>query len=240
MLQVQKGYFTDLSNICTCTRKKAGECCLCGGHQYSSLYCVHAKVSISILFMIMSKYCIIIIIIMKHFNRHNSHSHHGSKCHKLVQHAHSHGSHAFTRTHQHSYNHMVWSASSAIIFQLLLLYVTILQSLNVIELELVKNTQCSYLSFRCSCDVNIWSRSLKGVKVKSYVDVNHRANFEKYHFKVEWSLKFYLQFCLSDTSVTFTSQAKATEPGLKVLSSMEVIFMQSEICHHHCLSAKAN
>ena len=41
---------------------------------------------------------IIIIIIMKNFNRRSSHGHHGSKRHKLAQHAHSRGSHTFTHT----------------------------------------------------------------------------------------------------------------------------------------------
>ena len=41
---------------------------------------------------------IMIIIIMKNFNRCSSHDHHGSKRCKLAQHAHSHGSHAFTHT----------------------------------------------------------------------------------------------------------------------------------------------
>ena len=40
----------------------------------------------------------LLLWIMKNFNRCNSHSHHGSKRLKLAQHAHSHGSHAFTRT----------------------------------------------------------------------------------------------------------------------------------------------
>ena len=35
---------------------------------------------------------------MKNFNRHDSHGHHGSKRHELAQHAHSHGSQAFTHT----------------------------------------------------------------------------------------------------------------------------------------------
>ena len=38
-------------------------------------------------------------IIIKNFNRRNSHGHHGSKHRELAQHAHSHGSHAFTHTH---------------------------------------------------------------------------------------------------------------------------------------------
>ena len=38
------------------------------------------------------------MIIMKNFNRRNSHGHHGSKCRELAQHAHSSGSHAFTHT----------------------------------------------------------------------------------------------------------------------------------------------
>ena len=37
-------------------------------------------------------------VIMTNFNRRNSHGHHGSKRHELVQHAHSHGSPAFTHT----------------------------------------------------------------------------------------------------------------------------------------------
>ena len=41
---------------------------------------------------------IIIIIIMKIFNRPCSHGHHGSKRRELAQHAHEHGSHAFTHT----------------------------------------------------------------------------------------------------------------------------------------------
>ena len=40
----------------------------------------------------------LIIIIMKNFNRCSSHGYHGSKCRKLVQHAHSGGLHAFTHT----------------------------------------------------------------------------------------------------------------------------------------------
>ena len=36
------------------------------------------------------------LIIMKNFNRRDSHGHHGSKRRELAQHAHSHGSHAFT------------------------------------------------------------------------------------------------------------------------------------------------
>ena len=41
---------------------------------------------------------IIIIIIMKNFNRCDSHGYHGSKRRELTQHIHSHGSHAFTHT----------------------------------------------------------------------------------------------------------------------------------------------
>ena len=63
---------------------------------------------------------IIIIVTMKNFNRCSSRGHHGSKRHKLAQHAHSRGSHSthwltHLHQHQHSYNHVVWSASSAII-----------------------------------------------------------------------------------------------------------------------------
>ena len=39
---------------------------------------------------------IIIIMIMKNFNRRDSHGHHGSKRRELAQHTHSCGSHAFT------------------------------------------------------------------------------------------------------------------------------------------------
>ena len=39
-----------------------------------------------------------IIIIMKNFNRRDSHSHNGSMCWELAQHSHSHGSHTFTHT----------------------------------------------------------------------------------------------------------------------------------------------
>ena len=35
-------------------------------------------------------------MIKKNFNRRNSHSHHGSKRHELLQHTHSSGSYAFT------------------------------------------------------------------------------------------------------------------------------------------------
>ena len=62
-----------------------------------------------------------LFMIMKNFNRHNFHGHHGSKLSELVQHTltwiariHSH------TLHQHSYNHVVRSASSAIIFQCML------------------------------------------------------------------------------------------------------------------------
>ena len=41
---------------------------------------------------------IIMIMIMKNFNRRDSHGHHGSKRRELAQHAHSHGSHGFTHT----------------------------------------------------------------------------------------------------------------------------------------------
>ena len=41
---------------------------------------------------------ILIVIIIKNFNRRDPHGHHGSKCRELAQHAHSHGSHAFTHT----------------------------------------------------------------------------------------------------------------------------------------------
>ena len=41
-------------------------------------------------------YCIGIIIIMKNFNRRDYYGYHGSKRRELAQHAHSHGSHAFT------------------------------------------------------------------------------------------------------------------------------------------------
>ena len=33
----------------------------------------------------------LVFLIMKNFNRHNSHGHHGLKCRELAQHAHSHG-----------------------------------------------------------------------------------------------------------------------------------------------------
>ena len=36
--------------------------------------------------------------VMKNVNRRSSHGHHGSKCRELAKHAHSRGSHAFTRT----------------------------------------------------------------------------------------------------------------------------------------------
>ena len=59
--------------------------------------------------------CTLIMIIMKNFNRRSSHDDHDSKHRKLAHHAHSRGSHAFTHTlHQHSYNHIVRSANSAI------------------------------------------------------------------------------------------------------------------------------
>ena len=38
------------------------------------------------------------MIMMKNFNRHSSHGHHGLKRHKLAQHTHTRGSHAFTYT----------------------------------------------------------------------------------------------------------------------------------------------
>ena len=62
------------------------------------------------------KSAIIIIIVMKNFNRRSSHGHHGSKRHELAQHAHARGLHAFThlQLHQHSYNHVVRSATSVI------------------------------------------------------------------------------------------------------------------------------
>ena len=43
-------------------------------------------------------YLIIIMIIIMNFNGRNSHGNHGSKRRELAQHAHSHGSHAFTHT----------------------------------------------------------------------------------------------------------------------------------------------
>ena len=46
----------------------------------------------------LSKLTKAVIIIMKNFNRRRFHGHHGSKCCKLVQHAHSCGSHTFTHT----------------------------------------------------------------------------------------------------------------------------------------------
>ena len=58
-----------------------------------------------------------IYVDMKNFNRRNSHGHHDSKRRELAQHAHSHGSHAFTHTF---YNHVVRSVGSAIIFQCVL------------------------------------------------------------------------------------------------------------------------
>ena len=57
-------------------------------------------------------------VIMKNFNRRDCHGHHGSKRRELARHAHSHGSHAFT--HILYTNHVVRSASSAIIFQCML------------------------------------------------------------------------------------------------------------------------
>ena len=55
------------------------------------------------------------------FNRRDSHGHRGSKPRELAQHPHSRGSHAVTHTlHQHSYNHVVRSSGSAIIFQCML------------------------------------------------------------------------------------------------------------------------
>ena len=53
-----------------------------------------------------------IIIIMKNFNRRISHGHRGSTRHKLAQHARSRGS--LTHLHQHSYNHVMKSTSTAI------------------------------------------------------------------------------------------------------------------------------
>ena len=64
-----------------------------------------------------------ITIITNKCNRRNAHGHHGSNRRELSQHAHSHGSQLFTHTlyiHQHSYNHVVRSASSAIACQCML------------------------------------------------------------------------------------------------------------------------
>ena len=58
---------------------------------------------------------------MKNFNRRSSHGPHGSKRRELAQHSPSHEARAFTHTlHQHSYNHVVRSARSAITFQWML------------------------------------------------------------------------------------------------------------------------
>ena len=61
---------------------------------------------------------IIIIIMMKNFNRRSFHGHHGSKRRELAQHAHTHvdRTHSLTQLHQHSYIHVERSASSAITY----------------------------------------------------------------------------------------------------------------------------
>ena len=61
--------------------------CTCEDATIGQYHCVDQYVHVHIM-----------IMIMKNFNRRNSHGHHGSKRCKLVQHAHSHGSHAFIHT----------------------------------------------------------------------------------------------------------------------------------------------
>ena len=62
-------------------------------------------------------------MIKENINRRSCHGHHGSKRRELAQHntrTHVDRTHSLTHLHQHSYNHFVPSASSAIIFQCML------------------------------------------------------------------------------------------------------------------------
>ena len=58
----------------------------------------------------------IMITIMKNFNRRNSHGHHGSKRRELAQHAHSHGLHAFTYINSYIITTMLCKAPAQLLF----------------------------------------------------------------------------------------------------------------------------
>ena len=62
------------------------------------VYSFKRLIIIIIIIIIVIVIIIIVIIIIKNFNRRDSHSHHGSTHRELAQHAHSHGSHAFSHT----------------------------------------------------------------------------------------------------------------------------------------------
>ena len=65
------------------------------------------------LFIITWSWLIVIIIIMKNFNRCDSHGHLGWKCCELAQRAHSHESHAFTRAFTSTQLTTMWCEAPA-------------------------------------------------------------------------------------------------------------------------------